>query len=116
MRFLRLPSTLPQLLATSALAFGSTSTRPFWMTRLIAILLVALTGLVLAGLMLLIVFGGPLGTAIADKAGLGSAFELLWAILRWPIAFLAILLFFAIVYFLAPNIDVRLRTRVGLSV
>ena len=37
-----------------------------------------LMGLVLAGLLLLIVFGGPLGTAIADKAGLGSAFELLW--------------------------------------
>ena len=40
------------------------------------VVLVCLTGLVLAGLLLLIVFGGPLGTAIADKAGLGGAFEL----------------------------------------
>ena len=70
-------------------------------------MLVCLTGLVLAGLLLLIVFGGPLGTAIADKAGLGGAFELLWGIFRWPIAFLAIVLFFSLVYYLAPNVDVR---------
>jgi membrane protein len=88
-------------------AYDRVETRPFWRTRLIAIVLVVLTGVVLAGLLLLIVFGGPLGTAIADKAGLGGAFELLWAVLRWPIAFLAILLFFALTYYLAPNLDVR---------
>jgi membrane protein len=88
-------------------AYDRVETRPFWRTRLTAVVLVVLTGIVLAGLLLLIVFGGPLGTAIADKAGLGSAFELLWSILRWPIAFLAILLFFALTYYLAPNLDVR---------
>jgi len=88
-------------------AYDRVETRPFWKTRITAIVLVALTGLVLAGLLLLIVFGGPLGTAIADKAGLGGAFELIWSILRWPIAFIAILLFFALVYYLAPNLDVR---------
>jgi membrane protein len=88
-------------------AYDRVETRPFWKTRIIAIVLVALTGLVLAGLLLLIVFGGPLGTAIADKANLGGAFDLLWAVLRWPIAFLAILLFFGLVYYLAPNTDIR---------
>jgi membrane protein len=88
-------------------AYDRVETRPFWKTRLVAIVLVVLTGIVLAGLLLLIVFGGPLGTAIADKAGLGGAFELLWAILRWPLAFVAILVFFALVYYLAPNLDVR---------
>ena len=88
-------------------AYDRVETRPFWKTRLLAIVLVALTGLVLAGLLLLIVFGGPLGTAIADKAGLGGAFELLWTIARWPIAFVAILLFFALVYYLAPNLEIR---------
>ena len=88
-------------------AYDRVETRPFWKTRLLAIVLVALTGLVLAGLLLLIVFGGPLGSAIADQAGLGGAFELLWGIARWPIAFVAILLFFALVYYLAPNLDLR---------
>ena len=88
-------------------AYERVETRPFWKTRLIAILLVCLTGLVLAGLLLLIVFGGPLGEAIAEKAGLGGAFDLAWGVLRWPIAFLAILTFFALTYYVAPNVDVR---------
>lgn len=88
-------------------AYDRIETRPFWKTRIVAIVLVCLTGLVLAGLLLLIVFGGPLGAAIAEKAGLGGAFELVWTLLRWPLAFLAILLFFAIVYYLAPNVDHR---------
>jgi membrane protein len=88
-------------------AYELVETRPFWQTRLTAIVLVALTGLVTAGLFLLIVFGGPLGTAIASAAGLGGAFELVWAIARWPLAFLAILLFFGLVYYLAPDRAVR---------
>jgi membrane protein len=88
-------------------AYDRVETRAFWKVRVIGVVLVALMGLVLAGLLLLIVFGGPLGTAIADQAGLGSAFELLWSVLRWPIAFLAILTFFALVYYLAPNVDIR---------
>lgn len=82
-------------------------TRPFWKVRLIAIFLVILSGVVTAGLLLLIVAGGPLGEAIADRANLGGAFELVWGILRWPAAFVAILLFFSLVYFLAPNKDQR---------
>jgi membrane protein len=88
-------------------AYDRTETRPFWKVRLIAILLVVLTGIVTAGLFILIVFGGPLGEAIADEARLGGAFDLLWAVLRWPLAFVAILLFFALVYYIAPDTDHR---------
>jgi membrane protein len=88
-------------------AYDRIETRPFWKVRVIAIVLVLLTGLVTAGLFILIVFGGPLGKAIADQARLGGAFDLLWAIVRWPIAFVAVLLFFAIVYYLAPNTEHR---------
>jgi membrane protein len=84
-------------------AYEVEETRPFWKSRLTGLLLVAATGLVLAGLFLLIVFGGPLGAAIADAVGLGSAFEVVWGVARWPLAFLAILLFFALVYALAPD-------------
>jgi membrane protein len=88
-------------------AYDRTETRPFWKVRLIAILLVASTGIVTAALFILIVFGGPLGEAIASEARLGGAFDLLWAILRWPLAFVGVLLFFALVYYLAPNTDHR---------
>jgi membrane protein len=88
-------------------AYDKLETRPFWKVRLIAVVLVALSGLVTAGMFLLIVFGGPLGDAIARKAHLGGAFDLLWGVLRWPIAFVAILLFFALIYYLAPNTEQR---------
>jgi membrane protein len=87
--------------------YDRVETRPFWKVRLIGIVLVVLTGLVMAGLFLLIVFGGPLGEAIADQANLGGAFTFLWDLLRWPLTFAAILLFFAIVYYLAPNVEHR---------
>ncbi|MFN2470256.1 MAG: YihY/virulence factor BrkB family protein [Gaiellaceae bacterium] len=84
-------------------AYDRQETRPFWKVRITAIVLVVLTGFVTAGVFLLIVFGGPIGEAIADQAKLGGAFHVLWAIVRWPLAFVAILLFFAIVYYLAPD-------------
>lgn len=88
-------------------AYERPETRPFWKTRAIAIVLVVSSGITTAGIFLLIVVGGALGDAIAKRAGLGGAFQWIWGILRWPIAFTAILLFFALVYYLAPNKEQR---------
>ena len=88
-------------------AYDRIETRPFWKVRLISLLLVFLTGFVLAGMFVLIVFGGPIGEAIAEQASLDDEFLRLWGLLRWPIAFVALLLFFALVYYLAPNVQQR---------
>jgi membrane protein len=78
-------------------------TRPFWRLRLLAVGLVLAAGIGTAAVFVLIVFGGPLGDAIARRASLGGGFNVLWDALRWPIAFAGILLFFALVYYLAPS-------------
>jgi membrane protein len=88
-------------------AYDLQETRPFWRSRVVAIVLVLATGITTAGVFLLIVVGGSLGDAIAKKAGLGGAFQWTWSVLRWPIAFCAILLFFALVYYLGPNMRQR---------
>ena len=88
-------------------AYGRRETRPFWKVRLISLVLVFATGIVLAGTFLLIVFGGDLGAAITRRTPLGGGFKLFWNIARWPIAFIAVLLFFALVYYLAPNKEHR---------
>jgi membrane protein len=88
-------------------AYELQETRPFWKTRWIAIVLVVATGITTAGVFLLIVVGGSLGDAIAKKAGLGGVFQWTWAIVRWPLTFCAILLFFALVYYLGPNMRQR---------
>jgi membrane protein len=82
-------------------------TRPFWKVRGVAILLVVSSGFTTAGVFLLIVVGGALGDAISKKAGVGAAFEWVWGIARWPVAFCAILLFFGLVYYLGPNKEQR---------
>jgi membrane protein len=88
-------------------AYDRLETRPFWRVRLISVVLVVASGLVLAGTLLLIVLGGKLGDAIARKAGLGGAFTWLWDVFRWPLAFVAVLLLFALIYYLAPNKEQR---------
>jgi membrane protein len=82
-------------------------TRPFWKVRAISIVLVVASGIVTAGMLLLIVLGGTLGDAIARKAHFGSAWTWLWNLLRWPLAFVIVLLLFALIYYLGPNKDVR---------
>ena len=84
-------------------AFDLEETRPFWRVRLLALGLVVLAGLVTAGVFVLIVFGGPLGDAVAKRAGFGNEFTIVWNILRWPVAFGGILLLNACVYWLGPN-------------
>jgi membrane protein len=88
-------------------AYERQETRPFWKVRAISILLVVMTGITTAGVFLLIVVGGALGEAIAERAHLGGAFDWIWGIVRWPVAFCAILLFFGLVYYLAPNKEQR---------
>lgn len=88
-------------------AYDRLETRPFWKVRLISVVLVGASGIVTAGMLLLIVLGGKLGDAIAAKAHLGGAFTWFWNIFRWPLAFVVVLLLFALIYYLAPNEEQR---------
>jgi membrane protein len=88
-------------------AYDRQETRPFWKVRGIAILLVVCTGFASALVLVLIVLGGDLGKVIGRQPGVGPVFDVIWGIARWPIAFAAILVFFALVYYFAPNKEQR---------
>jgi len=88
-------------------AYEYVETRPIWKVRLISFVLVLATGLVLVGTFMLIIFGGNLGDAISRRTPLGSNFRVFWNIARWPVVFIAVLLFFELIYFLAPNRETR---------
>jgi membrane protein len=88
-------------------AYDRMETRPFWKVRLISIILVLASGIVTAGMLLLIVMGGTLGDAISRRTNAGGAFLWAWDLLRWPIAFAIVLLLFGLVYGLAPNAERR---------
>jgi len=55
----------------------------------------------------LIFLGGGLARDALGKIGLDDTVATLWQILRWPAAMLAVTTIYAIVYYAAPNVEVR---------
>ena len=52
----------------------------------------------------LIVFGAPIGLEIKDHIGIGgTAFAVVWPVVRWVLALILITLLFSVYYFLGPN-------------
>jgi membrane protein len=64
--------------------------------------------LVLVNLTCVLVFlGGDLAADVLGLIGLGDNVAAVWAYLRWPGALLSAMLVYAIVYYAAPNVEVR---------
>jgi membrane protein len=55
----------------------------------------------------LIFLGGGLAGDVLGKIGLGDTFASIWRIVRWPLALVVTMLIYAIVYYAAPNVEVR---------
>ncbi|HEX2048894.1 MAG TPA: YihY/virulence factor BrkB family protein [Acidimicrobiales bacterium] len=83
-------------------AYDVNDDRKFLKKRLVAFQLM-LAMLVLGGAAtVLIVFGEPLGDALRDDLPFGSAFVVLWTIVRWAGGLVALTALFATVYYLSP--------------
>lgn len=81
--------------------------RGFIQTRLVAIALSLLfAGLVIGGFSL-IVAGGTVERWLGNRFGLGDSLLTAFAVLRWIIILSGLLLAFALIYFLAPNVKQR---------
>lgn len=86
---------------------GVTETRPWWKQRLTIIgLTLTLAGLIIVAVVL-VLYGGKIGQAIAVHIGLGDAFRIAWKVLQWPVSFAAMFLSFSVVYYFAPNLEER---------
>lgn len=90
-------------------AYDVEETRPFWKVRGIALLMtLGLSVMILMGVLLLVA-GQPIGKVVADIFGLGSVFELVWNIARWPAALLFMVLTVALLYYFAPDAEQPFR-------
>jgi membrane protein len=89
--------------------FDKEETRPWWRRQLTAIAVtIGVAIIVVVALALLV--GGPLvGHWIADRFGLGDAFDTGWNIGRWIGAGLLVMVVWAILYKFLPNTDAPFR-------
>lgn len=86
-------------------AYDLTEKRRWWHQRLLAVGL-GVGSVVVAVLMLVIFVTGPLlggGQAVADLVGLGDDFAVLWDWVRWPTAFVLLVLWASATFHFGPN-------------
>ena len=79
--------------------------RPLWKVWGLALLLVLGLSVFLLLALVLLIFGPPIGSWLAQQVGLGNAFELVWNILRWPVIIMFLILAMAIIYYVAPDVE-----------
>jgi membrane protein len=79
--------------------------RPWWHTRLVAIALTIALSLFVLCAFVLVVGGGDLAAWTAAQLGAGPAFERLWSVALWPLAFALVVFAVDLIYCFAPNAD-----------
>ncbi len=85
-------------------AYDVPETRPWWKVRLISIgLTVALAVLILTAL-LIVLYGGHFGVAVAAMIHEGRAFAAFWRVVQWLIALTCVFVAFDMIYRFVPNV------------
>lgn len=86
-------------------AYDVEEERPFVKKKLVSIGLTVMLGVFVNLAFVLFVFGGDIGSLVANWLGLGSVFDWIWNISRYPIGFAFIAFLLALLYYLGPNIE-----------
>ncbi|MCA1594189.1 MAG: YihY/virulence factor BrkB family protein [Acidobacteria bacterium] len=86
-------------------AYDVKETRSWWKVRLVAVGLTLALAVLIVSALVLVLYGYNLADFVAVKFGLGSAFELSWKILQWPVVLAFVLLGFALIYYFAPSVE-----------
>jgi membrane protein len=89
-------------------AYGVRETRPFRRIWTISMLMISGFALLVVALTL-VAFSPEIGGHVQRLTGLPDIFLTLWGALRWALAFLAVTLALAVLYYLAPNADLPFK-------
>ena len=100
-------SALVSVIQSVNAAYGLKEHRPWWKVRLLASALTAALGVVTLASLIGLTAGPVLARRLGESTGAGSAFELLWTILKWPVAFALLGTAFSLVYYIAPDAEMN---------
>ena len=89
--------------------FNKEETRPWWKRQLIAITVTLGVAVLTVTALALLVIGPVAGHWLADRFGLGDAFDTAWGIGRWVGAGLLVMVVWAVLYKFLPNTDAPFR-------
>jgi membrane protein len=88
-------------------AYDVPETRPIWKTRLLALELTFIVGVLMVIALAVLIVGPEFGSWVARHTGTSVLFAWIWPHLRWFIAVGFTVLAIELLYFLAPNIKQR---------
>jgi membrane protein len=90
-------------------AYDVAETRPFWKTRLLAMLLAVVIGLLLLVALFVMILGPHFGQWLANRLYLSRVWLWIWPYIHWFISVGFTVLAVEALYFLAPNVKQRFR-------
>jgi membrane protein len=88
-------------------AYDVPETRPIWKTRLLALELTFVVGILMVVALGVLIVGPEFGSWVARHTGTTTLFAWIWPHLRWFVAVAFTVLAVELLYFLAPNIKQR---------
>ena len=90
------------------IAYERKDKRSFLQKRIVALKMAAVMGIALALVAVLLIFGPVVEKAIASHAGpAGSVVDILWWVAQWPILLAGLLVAFATLLYLGPDVEHR---------
>jgi membrane protein len=93
------------IITTLNAAYDVTESRPWWKTRLTAIVLTIGIAVFILVAMFLIVAGPTMAENIASRLQLGPVFKWTWWVLQWPVVFTFVVTAVGLVYYFAPDVE-----------
>ncbi|PWT96070.1 MAG: hypothetical protein C5B55_00485 [Blastocatellia bacterium] len=85
-------------------AYDVKETRPWWKQRFVAISLTIFLSVLIITALVLVLYGEKLAQYIARSYGFGIIFLDGWKIIQWPIVLGFMLVAFALIYYIAPDL------------
>lgn len=93
------------IITTLNAAYDVIESRPWWKTRITAILLTVGIAVFILVSMFLIIAGPGVAENLAQSMHLGGAFKWAWWVLQWPVVFALVASGIGLVYYFAPDVE-----------